>query len=223
MSKLLERLLQNGYYPKHIFDIGANVGEWTQIALQFFNQSKYYLFEANQYPQLEQFKSYPQQFKVFNEILFEKSGNVDWYENHSTGDSIFVELTSFYKDIQPIQRYAKTLNELVPEIYEPFDQFDSLFIKIDCQGSEIPILRGASFFYDKADFILLELPFFGQYNKKALNFLEHIQFMDKIGFIVYDISQIHMIHEFVMQIDILFINKKHPFNQLVQERLLQSK
>ena len=39
--------------------------------------------------------------------------------------------------------------------------------------------------------------------------------MDKIGFVCYDILESHYINGFNMQLDILFINKNHPFNTIV--------
>ena len=52
-----------------------------------------------------------------------------------------------------------------------FEKINNIFIKIDSQGSEIPILRGAKTILDKTDFILLEIPFFGQYNEGVPTFL----------------------------------------------------
>ena len=97
---------------------------------------------------------------------------------------------------------------------------DNIFIKIDCQGAEIPILKGASSIMDKTDFILLELPLFGQYNTGVQGFLEHIKYMDGINFVPYDIVDNHYINGFNMQIDMLFINKKHSFNNDVQNLLM---
>ena len=44
--------------------------------------------------------------------------------------------------------------------------------------------------------------------------------MDSIGFIIYDIIEEHYVNDFNMQIDILFINKNHNFNTLVNESQL---
>lgn len=97
---------------------------------------------------------------------------------------------------------------------------NNILIKIDCQGAEIPILKGATNILNKTDFIILELPLFGQYNEGVPTFLEHITYMDSIGFTPYDILDNHYINGFNMQIDILFINKSHNFNTIVNELLL---
>ena len=95
----------------------------------------------------------------------------------------------------------------------------NIFIKIDCQGAEIPILKGSKTILNKTDFILLEMPLFGKYNEGIPNFLEHIQFMDSIGFCPFDIIDNHYINNFNMQIDMLFINKLHKLNNVVQQKL----
>ena len=41
--------------------------------------------------------------------------------------------------------------------------------------------------------------------------------MNNIGFIPYDILENHYMNDFNIQIDILFINKNHPFNKIVNE------
>ena len=84
-------------------------------------------------------------------------------------------------------------------------------MKIDCQGAEIPILKGAKTLINKIDFIILELPLFGQYNENVSNFNEHIKFMDKIGFQIFSKIDNHYKNNFNMQIDILFINKKSTY------------
>ena len=63
------------------------------------------------------------------------------------------------------------------------------------------------------------MPLFGQYNEGVANFLDHIKFMDSIGFVPYDIVNNHYINGFNMQIDMLFINKHHKFNKDVNRLL----
>ena len=84
-------------------------------------------------------------------------------------------------------------------------------MKIDCQGAEISILKGAKTLINKIDFIILELPLFGQYNENVLNFYDHIKFMDKIGFQIFSKTDNHYKNNFNMQIDILFINKMSSY------------
>lgn len=211
-------LKQKGYSPDVILDIGAHHGNWTNSMLQIFNQSKYYLFEAIDYPELNQFKN-NDCIKVFNILLNDKIEQVNWYQMKNTGDSIFKEKTHHFNNCEIIQRETIDLNTFLLQ-NNLLPEFNNILIKIDCQGAEIPILKGSTSILEKTNFIILEMPFFGQYNEGVPNFLEHITFMNTIGFVVYDIIDTHYFNNFNMQVDILFINKNHKFNRIVNMLLL---
>lgn len=65
------------------------------------------------------------------------------------------------------------------------------------------------------------MPLFGIYNENVPNFKNHIDYLDSIGFIQYDLLESHYINDYNMQIDILFINKNHNLNQQVRHDLTQ--
>ena len=186
--------------------------------LQIFNQSKYYLFEAIDYPELNQFKN-NDCIKVFNILLNDKIEQVNWYQMKNTGDSMFKEQTHHFNNCEIIQRETIDLNTFLLQ-NNLLQKETNILIKIDSQGAEIPILKGSTSILEKTNFIILEIPFFGQYNEGVPNFLEHITFMNTIGFVVYDIIDTHYINNFNMQVDILFINKNHNFNRIVNMLLL---
>jgi len=215
MFKAIEKLKKFGYYPEVIFDIGAHHGNWTIDCLKIFSESKYNLFEAIDYRELDRFKQYPDKFIVSNIILNECNKEVEWFEMRNTGDSIFREKSKHFINCKPSIKQSYALDNIITNI----DNINNIFIKIDCQGAEIPILKGAINLTTKTDFILLEIPLFGQYNENVPNFLEHIQFMDSINFVIYDIIETHYVNGFSMQVDVIFINKNHKFNQLVQEKM----
>lgn len=219
LFKKLTSLKMKGYNPDLIFDIGAHKGSWTRETIRVFPDSQYYLFEANNYDELNKLST-KTNIKVFPNILL-NSDNVEvpWFNNSSTGDSIFKEKTHFYTNINPLTRKSVKLDHVLKDdMY--VKNARHIFIKIDCQGAEIPILKGAQEIASKADFILLEIPFFGKYNEGIPSFMEHIQYMDSIGFIPYDLIEEHIIKTFTIQIDILFIKKTHELNTLVQTALL---
>jgi len=212
-------LKQKGYYPDTILDIGAHQGFWTICMKQIYNNSKYYLFEANDYDELNKFNN-DNNVKVYNNIVLnDKIEEIDWYCIKGTGDSMFKEKTKHYINCDSIKRETIDLNTHILK-NNLFQESNNILIKIDCQGAEISILKGASSILEKTDFILLEIPLFGQYNDGIPNFLEHIQYMNSIGFITYDIVESHYINNFNMQLDVVFINKNHEFNKTVNQLLL---
>lgn len=214
----LEQLKNLGYTPSTILDIGAYKGEWTQSMLKIYPNSEYYLFEANNQEKLDSYSN--NHVHVYkNIILNEKVEEVDWYQTSYTGDSFFKENTLYYKDVKPIKRITIDLNSFLEK--EKINLVnEDIFVKIDCQGAEIPILKGCTKILPFTSFILIEMPFFGCYNSNTPNFLEHIRYMDSIGFIPYDIPSILYANNFAMQLDMLFIKKDHKLTDIVQEKLL---
>ena len=218
MFKNLEKLRHCGYKPDAILDIGAYKGLWTYECKNIFPEASYYLFEAIAYEELDVLKDRVPDVAVFQALLDETEREVDWYEGRNTGDSMFRENTRHYKDCAPVKKNTVRLETLV-EPYLP--QMNNVMIKVDCQGAEIPILKGAGKILEKTDFIILEMPFFGEYNRGVPTFLEHIQYMDTIGYIPFDILEKHYLNGYTIQVDILFVSKKHNLNRSVQEAILQ--
>jgi FkbM family methyltransferase len=218
MFEKLAHLLQKGYYPDTILDIGAHHGNWTSAVKNIFGYSRYYLFEGIDYVELTRFHHDPS-VSIHNVILNDKIDTVNWYQMKNSGDSIFREKTHHFENCQVIQRETVDLNTYISQTGLLRDAANIL-IKVDCQGAELPILRGATHILSKTGFIILEMPLFGQYNEGVPTFLEHISEMDRLGFVPYDIIDNHYINGYNMQIDMLFINKNHPFNTTVNELLL---
>ena len=211
-------LKEKGYYPDTILDIGAYHGNWTNEIRKIYDNCKYFLFEGINYAELNQFVNI-ENIELYNVLLNDKIEQVNWYEMRNTGDSIFKEKTHNFTNCLPVKRETIDLNSLILQ-KNILQESKNILIKIDCQGAEIPILKGSTSILEKTDFIILEMPLFGEYNEGVPNFLEHIQFMNSIGFIIYDIIDNHYIHNFNMQVDVLFINKNHEFNNIVNDLLL---
>ncbi len=196
----LNQLLALGYQPEKILDIGCNAGNWTAQMAGYFPKAKFTMIDSMDHP-----KRINAPF--IQAILSDKEGEVDWFEitgGNGTGNSYLKEVTSHYSNTPPIKRACTTLNALFDSNLLSND-FD--FIKIDCQGAELDILRGASKFIGSAHVILLEVPFAVETNAKAPKFLDYIIFMNDIGFVVFDIIEVHRHQGVLCQIDIVFIKK----------------
>jgi FkbM family methyltransferase len=209
MYDKIKMIKNKGFEPDLVLDIGAEKGTWTQEMLNIYPLSKYILFEAIQYQELEAFCT-SRNISLHNTLLFDKETEVDWYEMKNTGDSIFRERGHAFQNCRPVKKMTTTLEKEL-SMYN-LDDKQNILIKIDCQGAEISILKGAGKILQKTQFIILEVPLFGQYNEGVPDFLEHIKYMDSIGFIAYDIADCHIINGFNRQIDMIFISKSHIFN-----------
>lgn len=216
MHQRLLQLRNLGYIPDIILDIGACRGDWTSMCRGVYPDASFYLFEPIAYPELEKIKQHMPRTIVFQALLDETTREVDWYEKQNTGDSMFRERTHHYRECVPVKKTTVPLHELI-DPYLPLMQ--NVLIKIDSQGAEIPILRGAGDILQKTDFILLEIPFFGQYNERVPGFLEHIRYMNEIGYVPFDLLEHHYAKDYLIQVDVLFVSKRHPLNTRVQEAL----
>ena len=86
------------------------------------------------------------------------------------------------------------------------------FIKIDTQGSELDILKGAKQSISECSLIYLECPII-EYNLMSPNLNEYIKYLNSIGFVPYDVCEVHKIDNVLIQIDVLFVRKSF-FNKI---------
>jgi FkbM family methyltransferase len=202
-------LLKNkyGFTPKSILDLGAYHGNWSRRVKSIFPGAEFFMIDAIDYDELK-YRNIP--YKIC--VLFSEKTKVPWYEKKNTGDSIFKETTGHFVNTVETWKDTETLDSLFEG-----KQFD--FIKIDCQGAEIPILKGGQELIKNTEIILLEVPFAGQYNKGVPSFQDHISYMKSIGFLPYDIVELHRASDILFQIDVLFVRETSPIWVKIQESI----
>ena len=195
-------LITNYFQPHRILDIGANIGQFHQLAKYVFPNSFVFSIEAS--PECEPFlQKITQNYYIG---LLAKDGNeYDFYSRKDTGigtgNSIYRELTSFYSDDQ--LNIIKQTGIRLDDLFDLDSTFD--LIKIDTQGSELDIIQGGMDLCKKSKGILLEVSL-TQYNAGAPLYDDVIEFMKSINFIpvlVLDEARNHGSY----QQDILFINE----------------
>ena len=191
------------FHPHRILDIGANIGQFHEIAKQLYPNSFIFSIEASADCESE-LKRITNNYYIG--LLAKDNNQYEFYSRKGyptgTGNSIYRELTPFYSDehLDIIKKTGIRLDDL----FETDSEFD--LIKIDTQGSELDIISGGLELCKKAIGILLEVSL-TQYNENAPLYDEVINFMKNIGFLpieVLDESRNHGSH----QQDILFIKKE---------------
>lgn len=225
------RLRRFGYSPDSILDIGAHRGLWTQATLDVFPRSKYLMLDATTYDEMKDYLSTlsdNSQIDFANVVCGEKDGTeVEFHESSGSGDSMFKEKTTEYGEDRKkagiytiTKRKQYTIGYILRQLCRENEKFD--IWKIDCQGAELQILRGAKDIIEnentRPQFILFEMPFAGEYNEGVASFGEHIKYMENIGYRVLDIPEIHYTKcGFPLQVDILFVDKKSKILKKVQD------
>ena len=200
LDNYLRQIQLDGLKINTVFDIGANNGSWSLTKKQgVLKNSYFYLFEGNPVhePTLQN-SNLPYYIGILSNPGRE---SVDYYTINGTGDSYYKENTPFYDDKTPVTVPARTLESIVAECAMPAPNF----IKIDTQGSELDILRGAETILPDVDLVYLECPI-GKYNVGAPNIQEYLEYMASQQFIPADLLETHIGDHVLVQVDIMFIN-----------------
>lgn len=143
-------------------------------------------------------------YKYFNYLLGKIDGEeVPFYTNSSTGDSVYQESGTIYKNILPTKNYTRSLDSVIMENNLPYPDF----LKLDTQGSDLDILKGSTRALKETKLVVIELPIV-VYNLNAPFIGEILEFMDLSDFIPIGVTEIHIMQKVFVQIDIAFLHKK---------------
>ena len=184
-----------------VYDIGACTGTWTsQVKQSVLINSNFFLFEGN--PAYTDILSNKGNFVHMGVLSNPGRDSVSFYNGSDTGDSYYKETTKHYENKEAITLPCRTLDSVISEFNLPTPNL----LKIDTQGSELDILKGATSIINNVELVYLECPII-QYNEGAPSIGEYINYMKEKRFVPYDVLEIHRSEEVLLQIDILFISE----------------
>jgi len=180
----LSKLKDEGYQPKVIYDIGACVLHWTKkIKETVWNDSQFFCFEA-----MEETEFLYKEFGVdgyYNGVLTDTDNKfVDFYKSIFSpgGNSYYLENQeisggNYYGDGNKFSVRGMSLDTIVHFNNFPLPNL----IKMDVQGAELDIIKGATKCLQHADDLILELQDV-DYNMGAPKSKEVIEYMRGIGY-----------------------------------------
>eukprot|EP01041_Mallomonas_annulata_P010030 gene10030-20890_t len=214
----LYRLLRCGFKPTHILDVGANTGDWTKLMRSIFHKSYFFMIEAND--QCEEHlrnRGFHGWSSYEISLVGNYTGYLTYYKRsnsiciNSTGNSIYVENTPFYSSKIEIRSKITTIDEIIR--LKKLSRFQ--FVKLDIQGSEIMALQGAIQTLQNVEVILTEAPVMN-FNNDAPTFLKLYEYLDKLGYGLYDIPTLtrDVPRGVLIQCDILWVKKSSPLWKL---------
>ena len=102
-----------------------------------------------------------------------------------------------------IQVETKKLDDVVFN----FNNLSNIFLKIDVQGSELDVLKGAKKLLKKINFIFIECSLVPFYENQML-FDEIVVFLNKYGFKLLSLNNVTVVSNECIQFDCLFIRKE---------------
>lgn len=202
MEWSLKNLKSNGFNPSAILDIGAFEGEWTKMCSGIFPDANYLMFEAQEtkLSKLKGLKSNKIDYHIG--LLGPESNTKSKFYINETVSSALPETEKSNQDFAEIQMYT------VDEVVQLKGLFKVDFIKLDVQGFELEVLKGASNTLSNAEVVLMEVSLI-EINKGAPLIHEVMSFMSNKGYVCYDICSIvrRPLDKALWQTDLIFVNQ----------------
>ncbi|MBK1645073.1 hypothetical protein CKO25_10495 [Thiocapsa imhoffii] len=174
-----------------ILDVGANSGQTIDALLDVFVSPKIYAFEPSSiiFRDLES-KCYPENVQIYNYGLGARSEVRSFRNYRNSLLSSFLDLSA--SDQNPFRKTGLSRKEKVRiETVDSFLESQGIkqlnLLKIDTQGFEMEVLRGAgsSFKAGQINFVQLEMNFFSLYEGQATA-TELIAYLTEAGFVPVD-------------------------------------
>ena len=173
--------ISQGLQLERALDIGAYRGDFSKLINRLWPGIKVWQFEADE-------RQKPRNPDAYYILLGDQPGERDFYtvdekDAYTTGSSIYRETTEFYRDPIILKKKMTTLDRIMRRVDFSGNWKEHGLVKLDTQGSEVDILKGARNFLETFTprLILLETSVF-RYNLGAPLIAGVFAFMRSIGY-----------------------------------------
>lgn len=201
-----------GFAPTYIIDVGANEGKWAKYIWREFGHLKPTVLmiegSSNRSAALEKTG-----FSYTIAVVGASNKRVHFFERDAsnTGNSVLQENTVYFKNVKPMTVQMHTLDNLLKLFPCTFTDKDSILLKLDVQGYELEALKGSRNTLKHVDFVVMETSIV-PWNKGSPLLPEVVLFMDKIGFQIFDMIEVHRFGGGILiQLDFVFTKKNSAY------------
>ena len=187
LTAFLLNLARRGFEPTHIVDVGANRGKWSSKARKVFPHCAFTLVE----PQIEM-KEHLERFCKGSQgsrwIHAGAGADLGRRELTVVPDTVSSSFTISEEDAQA-QNYERrsvsiiTLDHLVTNVIHTIPEL----VKVDAEGSEFDVMKGAQSLIGKTELFLLEAPLIDP-PPNWRSFHELLTMMSDFGYVPYDFT-----------------------------------
>lgn len=206
MEKSLDRLKKRGLSVDSILDIGAFEGEFCRMCNRVWPASKILMIEANdkKRPFLDR-AALDTGAELHMALLGPENGAEIAFYVMEAGSSVLNENSPLDREV--VKMKTETVDNIASG--RTFD-----LVKLDVQGFEIEVLKGATETLKTAKGVLLEVAFL-EINEGAPLFAEVVGYMKAKGFEVLDAIDMHRrpLDGATNQIDLFFVPSDSPLLQ----------
>ncbi|SEW49647.1 FkbM family methyltransferase [Chitinophaga arvensicola] len=196
-----------------IIDVGANQGQFAIAAGYFYPSADIYSFEPlpDVYPLLQRNTRKLPRINTYNMALGNSNGTLEFHSNAYSHASSALPVSALQKDMVPktaasssIQVAVKRLDDLQSSI-----TFNTpSLLKMDVQGFEKEVLKGAAASLPQIDYLLFETSFVQMYDGEPL-FDEMHHFVKELGFeFIAPVGFLQSEKLQILQMDLLYKRKK---------------
>jgi FkbM family methyltransferase len=208
MELSFKNMRRLGFRPATIIDIGAHIGEWSLLAHTIFPEASILMLEAQDSKAAALDKvvqAHPGKIRSRIALLGPESReDVPFHECDTapTGSSVLAFTSPEPLTFRVVRRRMETLDNVLANagIASPD------FLKLDVQGFELEVLKGAPNALAAAEAVLLEVSTLAQYEGAPL-FHEVVAFMHSHGYHVYDVCTLmrQRTENTLVQVDVIFV------------------
>ncbi len=210
MFRSITKLKELGFNPKTIVDIGAYHGEWTKEIRLLFPTGSFLMIEPmdEKAALLTQIAAQSNGKVRFEQALLAAQANQEVVFHQSETASSILSEHKENDDFEKVTKKTTTLSLLLEK--NQINKID--FLKIDTQGYELEILKGAIEALKNTDVILLEVSLLDIHKNVPL-LHEVCNFMYQYGFVTYDICSFtrRPLDKALWQSDFIFVKENSPF------------
>jgi FkbM family methyltransferase len=201
----LQRLRSNNYTPEHIFDVGAYSGEFAKLCRSVWPLAKLTCFEVlpHRVAELRSWSVRDGNAVVVESLLGAEGKSAVPFHEMETASSVLEEHSP---QVEAVRSYPmQTIDEVVKlnEMVRPN------FLKLDVQGYELEVLKGAARTLQHVSAVLVEVNLIDIHKDSPL-LDELVAFMRDKGLVTYDICGLtrRPLDQALWQADFVFVPRE---------------
>ena len=210
-----ECLKRLDYEPRHVVDVGANRGNWTRTAMKYFPGVRYTMFEPQEKMRLEVADLLIHPGVEFHCMGAGPANTTMRLTQHERDDSHTFALTP---------RQAEEFG--YPQVEVPVVALDDFFkgknlpkvdiLKIDAEGWDLEVLKGAEKTAQSADIVLMEASVLNTVFPNSV--VQVVVAMSRLDFILFDITDLNRTekHGALWLVELAFVKKDGLLRKAVQ-------
>ncbi len=196
-----------------IIDAGANQGQFAIAANYFYPNAHIHSFEPlpDVFPVLQQNTRRLNAITTYNIALGNTNGKLEFYSNAYSHASSALHVSELQKSMLPKTADSHSIEATVQrldDLHQTIQLNSPVLLKMDVQGFEKEVLKGATNILTQIDYLLFESSFVQLYDGEPL-FDEMHSFVKELGFeLIAPVGFLQTEKLQILQMDLLYKRKK---------------